>query len=100
MVSLFHIGTFKFRPQRWRENDFSAAEVDSVSASESSDNGSDRALSRHHLLRHKLALGEETSGDKAAAEKDETVLQIKAMAKTKHGKTFFFLIFSIDNIRS
>ncbi|CAL9685748.1 unnamed protein product [Knipowitschia caucasica] len=39
-------------------------EVDSASVSESSNSRSDGALSRHHLLRRKLYLNEETSGNK------------------------------------
>ncbi|XP_062261393.1 transcriptional regulator ATRX-like [Platichthys flesus] len=41
-----------------------------ASESDESDNSSEEAISRHHLLRHKLTLDEGTSSDKGAKESD------------------------------
>ncbi|XP_033833701.1 transcriptional regulator ATRX-like [Periophthalmus magnuspinnatus] len=56
-------------------------EVDSALASESSDSRPDGVLFRHHLLRHKLTINEETSGNKT--DKNEEQLQNKAHTKRK-----------------
>ncbi|KAK7922666.1 hypothetical protein WMY93_009568 [Mugilogobius chulae] len=58
-------------------------EVDSALASESSDSRSDGALSRHHLLRHKLALDDESSSNKTQKSEEQ---QTKTQDKTKSMK--------------
>ncbi|XP_056141347.1 transcriptional regulator ATRX-like isoform X2 [Lampris incognitus] len=58
-------------------------ENESAMASESSETISDGPISRHHLLRHKLSLDENTSSDKTATEGDGTEKRHKIKVRSK-----------------